>query len=142
MNINGRHMEGRIFFARSFLYLARSHHPSAGPSFSFCLTSNSYPHSFFLYFVMRIDALLPRQSDNCITCPDPPPCSCAANQDCFQINRFEVFLLTEFLFINALSTEIAILVAPSNVLRRTAPAPALVRAVLARELWLVLLLVR
>ncbi|RDB22709.1 hypothetical protein Hypma_010225 [Hypsizygus marmoreus] len=35
---------------------------------------------------MRIDALLPRQSD-CIKCPDPIPCNCAAGQDCFRINR-------------------------------------------------------
>ncbi|KAF8076357.1 hypothetical protein FPV67DRAFT_1406949 [Lyophyllum atratum] len=35
---------------------------------------------------MRIEALLPRQGD-CIKCPDPIPCNCAANQDCFQINR-------------------------------------------------------
>ncbi|KAF8165370.1 hypothetical protein B0H34DRAFT_647394 [Crassisporium funariophilum] len=33
-------------------------------------------------------ALLPRQSDGCITsCPDPLPCSCAPNEDCFRINR-------------------------------------------------------
>ncbi|KDQ64476.1 hypothetical protein JAAARDRAFT_145244 [Jaapia argillacea MUCL 33604] len=31
--------------------------------------------------------LLPRQSQACITCPDPPPCDCPANQQCFQINR-------------------------------------------------------
>lgn len=35
---------------------------------------------------MRVDALLGRQSD-CIQCPDPAPCTCAANQDCFRINR-------------------------------------------------------
>ena len=34
---------------------------------------------------MRIDALLPRQ--NCIACPDPLPCNCAANEECFVINR-------------------------------------------------------
>ncbi|KAG6844895.1 hypothetical protein H0H87_002594 [Tephrocybe sp. NHM501043] len=37
---------------------------------------------------MRIEALLPRQSQgDCISCPDPVPCNCAANQDCFVINR-------------------------------------------------------
>ncbi|KAF8655313.1 hypothetical protein AX16_003210 [Volvariella volvacea WC 439] len=36
---------------------------------------------------MRIDPLLPRQSSDCIVCPDPIPCNCAANQVCFQINR-------------------------------------------------------
>ena len=35
---------------------------------------------------MRVDALLGRQSD-CIQCPDPAPCTCAANQECFRINR-------------------------------------------------------
>jgi hypothetical protein len=35
---------------------------------------------------MRVDALLGRQSD-CIQCPDPAPCTCAANQQCFRINR-------------------------------------------------------
>lgn len=39
---------------------------------------------------MRIDALLPRQG-NCIACPDPIPCNCATNQDCFQINRYILF---------------------------------------------------
>lgn len=34
---------------------------------------------------MHLDVLYRRQS--CITCPDPPPCNCSANQDCFQINR-------------------------------------------------------
>jgi enamine deaminase RidA (YjgF/YER057c/UK114 family) len=35
---------------------------------------------------MRLDSLLyARQS--CITCSDPAPCNCAANQDCFLINR-------------------------------------------------------
>ncbi|KAF5387645.1 hypothetical protein D9615_000389 [Tricholomella constricta] len=34
---------------------------------------------------MRIEALLPRQGE-CIQCPVPIPCNCAANQDCFQIN--------------------------------------------------------
>ncbi|TFK75934.1 hypothetical protein BDN72DRAFT_809741 [Pluteus cervinus] len=38
---------------------------------------------------MRLEALLPRQSSsaNCIACPDPIPCSCTADQVCFQINR-------------------------------------------------------
>ncbi|KAG5339304.1 hypothetical protein C0989_004865 [Termitomyces sp. Mn162] len=36
---------------------------------------------------MPIEALLPRQSDNCITCPDPLPCSCSPHEDCIQINR-------------------------------------------------------
>ncbi|KAF8351484.1 hypothetical protein F5887DRAFT_1278417 [Amanita rubescens] len=35
---------------------------------------------------MRIDSLLPRQSQ-CISCPEPTPCNCASNQECFQINR-------------------------------------------------------
>lgn len=35
---------------------------------------------------MRVDTLLGRQSD-CIQCPDPAPCACAANQECFRINR-------------------------------------------------------
>ncbi|GLB33784.1 hypothetical protein LshimejAT787_0106680 [Lyophyllum shimeji] len=34
---------------------------------------------------MRIEALLPR--DDCIKCPDPLPCNCAANEDCIVINR-------------------------------------------------------
>ncbi|KIL70085.1 hypothetical protein M378DRAFT_67402 [Amanita muscaria Koide BX008] len=33
---------------------------------------------------MHINPLLPRQ---CIQCPDPQPCNCGPNQDCFQINR-------------------------------------------------------
>ncbi|KAK0468355.1 uncharacterized protein EV420DRAFT_1259977 [Desarmillaria tabescens] len=36
---------------------------------------------------MRLDALLPRQSSGCIDCPETPVCSCAANQECFQISR-------------------------------------------------------
>ncbi|KAK0230780.1 hypothetical protein IW262DRAFT_430432 [Armillaria fumosa] len=36
---------------------------------------------------MRLDALLPRQSSGCIDCPETPVCSCAANQQCFQISR-------------------------------------------------------
>ncbi|KAJ7498950.1 hypothetical protein FB451DRAFT_1548693 [Mycena latifolia] len=36
---------------------------------------------------MRLEALLPRQSDNCIQCPTTPSCNCAANQQCFLINR-------------------------------------------------------
>ncbi|KAG6854801.1 hypothetical protein C0991_001228 [Blastosporella zonata] len=36
---------------------------------------------------MRIEALLPRQSGSCTSCPDPVPCSCAANQECVVINR-------------------------------------------------------
>ncbi|KAG7449220.1 uncharacterized protein BT62DRAFT_945292 [Guyanagaster necrorhizus] len=36
---------------------------------------------------MRLDALLPRQSSSCIDCPETPVCSCAANQECFQISR-------------------------------------------------------
>ncbi|KAF8897510.1 hypothetical protein BD779DRAFT_1608098 [Infundibulicybe gibba] len=45
---------------------------------------------------MRLDALLPRQSnDGCITnCPPPPPCNCTADQDCFQINR-QISLLSK-----------------------------------------------
>jgi len=35
---------------------------------------------------MHLDPLYRRQQ-SCVTCPDPPPCNCAANQDCFQINR-------------------------------------------------------
>jgi hypothetical protein len=32
--------------------------------------------------------LFPRQSANCtLTCPDPLPCSCAADEDCIRINR-------------------------------------------------------
>jgi hypothetical protein len=30
---------------------------------------------------------LPRQTNSCITCPSPPPCNCAANQQCFQFER-------------------------------------------------------
>jgi hypothetical protein len=37
---------------------------------------------------MHLDnRLFPRQSPSCVVCPPPPPCSCAANQQCFQINR-------------------------------------------------------
>ncbi|KAJ7700059.1 hypothetical protein B0H17DRAFT_276576 [Mycena rosella] len=36
---------------------------------------------------MRLEALLPRQSDGCIVCPTTPSCNCAANQQCFLINR-------------------------------------------------------
>ncbi|KAJ7744458.1 hypothetical protein DFH07DRAFT_1063353 [Mycena maculata] len=36
---------------------------------------------------MRLEALLPRQSDNCLSCPTTPSCNCAANQQCFLINR-------------------------------------------------------
>jgi hypothetical protein len=35
---------------------------------------------------MHVNALYRRQQ-SCISCPDPPPCNCTANQDCFQINR-------------------------------------------------------
>lgn len=35
-----------------------------------------------------VQPFFPRQSANCIlTCPDPVPCSCAANQTCNRINR-------------------------------------------------------
>ncbi|TFK43555.1 hypothetical protein BDQ12DRAFT_675169 [Crucibulum laeve] len=33
----------------------------------------------------HLPALLPRQ--DCISCPDPLPCNCAPNQECFRINR-------------------------------------------------------
>ncbi|KAJ6613483.1 hypothetical protein B0H10DRAFT_2048701, partial [Mycena sp. CBHHK59/15] len=36
---------------------------------------------------MRLEALFPRQSDNCLQCPTTPACNCAANQQCFLINR-------------------------------------------------------
>ncbi|KAJ7129713.1 hypothetical protein C8R44DRAFT_615109 [Mycena epipterygia] len=36
---------------------------------------------------MRLEALLPRQSDNCIKCSTTPSCNCAPNQQCFLINR-------------------------------------------------------
>ncbi|CAA7259738.1 unnamed protein product [Cyclocybe aegerita] len=36
---------------------------------------------------MVADALLPRQTDNCMDCADPPPCACAANEQCVRINR-------------------------------------------------------
>ncbi|KAJ7180041.1 hypothetical protein C8R43DRAFT_1229702 [Mycena crocata] len=36
---------------------------------------------------MRLEALLPRQSDGCIPCPSTPSCNCAVNQQCFLINR-------------------------------------------------------
>lgn len=35
---------------------------------------------------MHINPLLSRQ-DQCIVCPDPTPCNCRPDQDCFQINR-------------------------------------------------------
>ncbi|KII94760.1 hypothetical protein PLICRDRAFT_47772 [Plicaturopsis crispa FD-325 SS-3] len=38
--------------------------------------------------VPRDHFLALRQSgSNCVTCPDPPACSCAANEDCYQIQR-------------------------------------------------------
>ncbi|KAJ6485002.1 hypothetical protein C8R47DRAFT_1048128 [Mycena vitilis] len=36
---------------------------------------------------MRLEGLLPRASDNCITCPPTPSCICSGNAQCFLINR-------------------------------------------------------
>ncbi|KAG6850046.1 hypothetical protein H0H93_002055 [Arthromyces matolae] len=36
---------------------------------------------------MRIEALLPRQTGDCISCPDPLPCNCSSTEECVRINR-------------------------------------------------------
>ncbi|KAJ7179138.1 hypothetical protein C8R46DRAFT_1345556 [Mycena filopes] len=36
---------------------------------------------------MRLEALLPRASDDCITCPPTPACNCGQGQQCFLLNR-------------------------------------------------------
>ncbi|KAJ7218537.1 hypothetical protein GGX14DRAFT_595199 [Mycena pura] len=36
---------------------------------------------------MRLEALFPRQSDQCILCPTTPSCNCAPNQQCFFTSR-------------------------------------------------------
>jgi hypothetical protein len=97
--------------------------------------SNSYTLSLFLVLVMPLDALLPRQSSSCIVCPDPPPCNCAANQDCFQINRLELILYLAVLYLNVYILGIAPLVAHSNALPRTvAPQTIDNQVLLARVL--------
>ncbi|KAF8812415.1 hypothetical protein BYT27DRAFT_7159803 [Phlegmacium glaucopus] len=50
-------------------------------------SKNPYPQTT-LFMSRIVQPLFPRQSSNCIlTCPDPLPCSCAANEDCVRINR-------------------------------------------------------
>ncbi len=57
-------------------------------------------------FQMRIDPLLPRQSQ-CISCPEPTPCNCASNQQCFQISRSVYSLLLPLITLTSFTPGVA-----------------------------------
>lgn len=95
-------VRGRYRFRTNRGKLSTSWHGISGPDITHdqietmsplkCSSPSSPPRSFFP--PMRVEALVPRQSDQCVQCPTTPSCNCAPNQQCFLTNRYVALSLT------------------------------------------------